>query len=81
MRKQPERRRADPNLTDFLHYVPGQGQRDRACRRNYPDRELARRDIYDYIEMFYSPERRYGYNNKLSPIEYEKQFSRRLLSV
>jgi putative transposase len=46
-------------------------KRERVRRRVYADREAARRDISDYIEMFYNPQRRYGYNNSLSPVDYE----------
>ncbi|MBE3931786.1 IS3 family transposase, partial [Vibrio parahaemolyticus] len=35
----------------------------------------------EYIEMFYNVKRRHGYNNQLSPVEYEKQYERRLTSV
>ena len=56
-------------------------KRERVRRRTYPDRESARRDVFDYIEMFYNPKRRHGYNNRLTPVEYEKQFSERLQSV
>ena len=38
-------------------------------------------DIFDYIEMFYNPKRRHGFNNKLSPVNYEKQYFERLASV
>jgi len=40
----------------------------------YPVREVARRDIFDYIEMFYNPIRRHGHNDGLSPVEFEKQY-------
>ena len=32
------------------------------------------RDIFDYIEMFYNVKRRHGFNDQLSPVEYEKRF-------
>ncbi len=38
-------------------------------------------DIFEYIEMFYNVKRRHGSNNQLSPVEYEKQYERRLTSV
>lgn len=38
-------------------------------------------DIFDYIEMFYNPKRRHGFNNKLSPVNYENQYFKRLASV
>ncbi|NVD69551.1 IS3 family transposase, partial [Duganella sp. BJB1802] len=37
--------------------------------------------IFDYIEMFYNPKRRHGFNNKLSSVNYEKQYFERLASV
>jgi putative transposase len=56
-------------------------KRERIKRRTYTDREEARRDVFDYIEMFYNPKRRHGYNNRLSPVEFERQHSMRMESV
>ena len=56
-------------------------KRERIRRRTYLDRDEARRDIFDYIEMFYNPKRRHGYTNDVSPIEYEKRYFNRLTSV
>lgn len=56
-------------------------KRERIRRRIYKDREEARRDVFDYIEMFYNPKRRHGYSNRLSPIDYERQYEERLRSV
>ncbi|WP_310597892.1 IS3 family transposase, partial [Aeromonas aquatica] len=42
--------------------------------RTYPTRDAARSDVFDYIEMFYNPIRRYGSNDGLSPVEFERQF-------
>ncbi len=56
-------------------------KRERIRRKTYFDRDEARRDIFDYIEMFYNPRRRHGYTNDVSPIEYEKRFFNRLTSV
>ena len=44
-------------------------KRERIRRKTYLDRDEARRDIFDYIEMFYNPKRRHGYTNDVSPIE------------
>jgi putative transposase len=33
------------------------------------------------IEMFYNTRRRHSYNNKLSPVDYEKQYEMRLTGV
>ena len=56
-------------------------KRERIKRRIYTDREEARQDVLNYIEMFYNPKRRHGYNNRLSPIEFERRHFMRLGSV
>lgn len=56
-------------------------KRERIRRRTYATREEARQDVFDYIEMFYNPIRRHGYNSGLSPVEFEKRNSVRLTSV
>ena len=56
-------------------------KRERVRRRTYPDREAARRDVFDYIEMFYNPKRRHGHSNRVSPIEFERQYFNTLASV
>ena len=50
-------------------------------RKFYLDREEARRDVFNYIELFYNPKRRHGYANGLSPVEFEKQYFNRQQSV
>jgi len=56
-------------------------KRERIKRKIYSTRADARMDIFEYIEMFYNVKRRHGSNNQLSPVEYEKQYERRLTSV
>lgn len=56
-------------------------KRERIRRRIYKDREEARRDVFDYIELFYNPKRRHGYCNRLSPVGYERLYEERLRSV
>lgn len=56
-------------------------KRERIRRKIYANREEARRDVFDYIELFYNPKRRHGSSNGLSPIDYERQYSQRLTSV
>lgn len=46
---------------------------ERIKRRTYTTREQARRDIFDYIEVFYNRKRRHSFNQQLSPVEFEKQ--------
>ena len=56
-------------------------KRERIKRRIYKNREEARRDIFNYIEMFYNPIRRHGYSGDVSPIEFEKRHSMKVGSV
>lgn len=56
-------------------------KRERVKRKTYPTREAARQDVFDYIEMFYNPIRRHGYNGKKSPVQCEQQFFERQRSV
>jgi len=46
-------------------------KRERVRRKTYKTREDARQDIFDYIEMFYNPQRKHVRNGMLSPIEFE----------
>ncbi len=56
-------------------------KRERIRRKTYRDREAARRDVFDYIEMFYNPKRRHSYADGLSPVQFEQQYFQRLESV
>ena len=56
-------------------------KRERIRRKVYPTRDDARSDIFDYIELFYNSKRRHGFNDQLSPIEYEQQYEQRLECV
>ena len=46
-------------------------KRERVRRRTYKTRDDARQDIFDYIEMFYNPQRKHVRNGMLSPVEFE----------
>ena len=48
-------------------------KRERIKRKIYATRQDARADALDYIEMFYNSKRRHGFNNQLSPVEFEKR--------
>ena len=50
-------------------------------RHFYSTRDDARNNIVDYIDMFYNSKRRYSFNNLMSPVQYEKEFKERLVSV
>ena len=41
----------------------------------YSTRDEARKDVIDYIEMFYNSNRRHSYLGYLSPVDFEKQMS------
>jgi putative transposase len=56
-------------------------KRERIRRKVYANRDEARQDVFDYIEMFYNTKRRHGFNNQMSPVEFENRFSKRLISV
>ena len=56
-------------------------KRERIKRRIYPDRQTARADIFNYIEMFFNRQRKHGHNDMLSPVEYEERYLMKLGSV
>ncbi|MGY3026580.1 putative transposase [Pseudomonas lurida] len=56
-------------------------KRERIKRKIYTRREDVRSDVFDYIEMFYNAKRRHGFNNQLSPVEFEKRYAMRLQGV
>lgn len=56
-------------------------KRERVRRKAYATREEARQDVFDYIEMFYNPKRRHSFNERLSPVEFEKRHFLRLQSI
>ena len=56
-------------------------KRERIKRRIYSDRQTARADIFNYIEMFYNRQRKHGHNDMLSPVEYEERYLMKLGSV
>jgi putative transposase len=44
----------------------------RVALQTYLTRDAARQDVFDYIEMFYNPNRKHTNNGMLSPVDYEK---------
>src|SRR5690554_1628537 len=56
-------------------------KREQIKRQIYPTREAARRDVFNYIEMFYNPRRRHGTTDNLSPVEYERRYFQSLTGV
>ena len=48
-------------------------KREHIKRRIYCTREDARRNVFEYIEMFYNPRRKHTNNGMLSPVEFEER--------
>jgi putative transposase len=46
-------------------------KRERIRRQAYLTRDVARQDVFDYIEMFYNPTGKHTNNGMLSPVGYE----------
>jgi putative transposase len=46
-------------------------KQERIRRRTYVTRNAARQDVFDYIEMFYNPNRKHINNGMLSQVDYE----------
>jgi len=61
----------------FFHLL----KHERVKRKIYKDGETARRDIFNYIEMFYNPGHRHGFNDGLSPVVFEEKHAMKLSSV
>ncbi len=53
-------------------------KRERIRRKFCADREEARSDVFNYIEMLYNPKPRHGYAKDVSSVEFEKQYFNRL---
>jgi putative transposase len=53
-------------------------KRERIRRKIYGTKDEARQDVFDYIQIFYNPERRHGFSEKLSSIDFEKRHFERL---
>ena len=46
-------------------------KREKIRRKTYRRREDARRDVFEYIELFYNPKRKHTNNGLLSPADFE----------
>jgi putative transposase len=47
-------------------------KKERVNRKTYANRDAARADVFDYIEMFYNPRRRHSTLGQVSPAEFER---------
>ena len=50
-------------------------------RKIYTTREDAKRDVFNFIEMFYNPVKRHSHNDGMSPLKFEENYFSRLESV
>ena len=50
-------------------------KKERVYRKNYPTRDAARADIFDYIEAFYNSRRRHSTLGQVSPNEFEQSYA------
>ena len=48
-------------------------KRERIRWRTYKTGDEARKDVFDYIEMFYNPVRKHAKNGMLLPVKFEEQ--------
>lgn len=48
-------------------------KRERVIRVRYRNREEARADLFEYIEVFYNRKRRHGYLGNITPVDFERQ--------
>jgi len=48
-------------------------KREKITRRRYRTREEARRDVFEYIELFYNPKRKHTNNGMLSPVDFKER--------
>ena len=51
-------------------------KQERIRRRTYLTRDTARRNVFEYIEMFYNTTRKHTNNGMLSPVDYETEQKR-----
>ncbi|WP_165602629.1 IS3 family transposase, partial [Candidatus Terasakiella magnetica] len=54
---------------------------ERIKRKIYKNRNEARSEVFNYIELFYNPTRRHGNNDGISPVEFERRYFEKLSTV
>jgi hypothetical protein len=65
-------------LCSIQHFGLGVRFRRSTCERQplicqRAPREEARRDVFEYIELFYNPKRKHTNNGMLSPVDFEQR--------
>lgn len=49
-------------------------KKEKIQRRVFKSLAEAKQEVFHYIEMFYNPKRRHTYHDRISPVEFEKQY-------
>jgi putative transposase len=49
-------------------------KKEKIQRRVFKSLDEAKQEVFHYIEMFYNPKRRHTYHDRISPVEFEKQY-------
>ncbi|AZK84867.1 hypothetical protein BO992_19495 [Xanthomonas oryzae pv. oryzae] len=52
-------------------------KRERIRQQVYLNKDGARAEVFDCIEMFYNPKRRHGSTGDLSPVAFERRYAQR----
>lgn len=56
-------------------------KKERVPKRGYRSRDIARADLFDYIELFYNSRRRHSHLGNVSPEAFEREASNQALEV
>ena len=56
-------------------------KKERVPKRGYRSRDIARADLFDYIELFYNSRRRHSHLGNVSPEAFETEASNQALEV
>jgi hypothetical protein len=59
------------NFEDLLHERGVENSHETVRFTTYQTRERSRQDVFEYIEMFYNPERKFTNNGMLSPVDFK----------
>ncbi|QYR52570.1 IS3 family transposase [Lysobacter soyae] len=63
-------------MTTLAESFFGASKKELMKGRIYRRREIARQDVFDCIEIFHNPIRRLGSADGLSPVEFERRYSK-----
>ena len=76
LRWQLKRKKKPAHTQNFLHHLVesffSSLKKERIKKRIYKTRDLARADLFDYIEVFYNRQRRHSHLGGVSPEAFEQ---------